>query len=131
MSEHKYIRLSQILSPLFIILFLALYVYDTQNIILFLDGDKNTNNTINVGGTVEVHKDAAEVLARNIGFAGTTAGIAGGVGKAISKSSLPPIQKAGIVVASGALGASIYLAGSNINRTINSTTSSSSNGNFI
>lgn len=88
--------------------------------------DNKPGNTVNIGGNVELTQESAESLGRNIGFAGTVGGIAGGVGKAISKSSIPPLQKASIVVASGAAAAGIFLAGSNLNRGLNSNTSSSS-----
>jgi hypothetical protein len=67
--DNKYIIFSQVLSPLLILLFIVLFVYESSNIVLFLgDEDKNTNNTINVGGTAEVNRDGAEALARIFGF---------------------------------------------------------------
>ena len=131
LSQNKFIRYLQILTPIWIILgiitlfYLNTYTFD-NNGVLFLNGDKNTSNTVNIGGNLEVNKDAAEALARNVGFAGTTAGIAGAVGKAISKSSLPPVQKAGIVIASGIAGAGVHLIGSNINKVISSNTTNGS-----
>ena len=54
-------------------------------------------------------RDAAEVIGRNVGIAGTVAGVSGAVGNAIAKSSLPPLQKAGIVVGAGIAGGAIHI----------------------
>ena len=53
-------------------------------------------------------------------MAGTVAGAAEAAGKSIVKSSLPPVQKAGIVIASGVAGAGIHLISSNLNKVISS-----------
>ncbi|KAM4054284.1 hypothetical protein HRG_mt000015 (mitochondrion) [Hirsutella rhossiliensis] len=95
--------------------------------VLFLDRDSNISNTINVGANIEVDKDAAEALVRNVGLSTTTGLMAGAVCKTISKSSLPPLQRAGLVLASGAIGAGIHIISSNLNRVIsNNTTNKSS-----
>ena len=64
-------------------------------------------------------RDAAEVIGRNVGIAGTVAGVSGAVGNAIAKSSLPPLQKAGIVVGAGIAGGAIHIGTSLMNRVIN------------
>jgi len=51
----------------------------------FYNGDKTTNNTVNIGGSVEINRDAAEVIDQNIGIVRTIAGVYGGVGTAIAK----------------------------------------------
>lgn len=66
-----------------------------------------------------MNRDAAEVLGRNIGIAGTVAGVSGAVGKAIAKSSLPAFQKAGIVVGAGIAGGAIHIVTSVLNRALN------------
>lgn len=129
LSKNIYIRFIQILYPILFILILCTIVYQDDsrfNVVCFALEDNKPGNTVNIGGNVELTQESAESLGRNIGFAGTVGGIAGGVGKAISKSSIPPLQKASIVVASGAAAAGIFLAGSNLNRGLNSNTSSSS-----
>ena len=101
LSKNKYIRTLQILTPIWLLLvvfiFLYLNIWTFNPGPVFLDGDQTTNNTVNIGGKVEMNRDAAEVVGRNIGIAGTVAGVSGAVGNAIAKSSLPPLQKAGIV----------------------------------
>ncbi|KAI0398634.1 hypothetical protein F4802DRAFT_340266 [Xylaria palmicola] len=86
-------------------------------------GDKPTNNTVNIGGSVEMNRDAAEVIGRNIGIAGTVAGVSGAVGKAIAKSSLPPLQKAGLVIGASIAGGAIHVGTSVINRVVNTPSS--------
>ena len=126
LSENKFLRYLQILIPIWLLFLVVIFFY--LNILtfnqgpLFLHGAKNISNTVNVCGSVEVNRDSAQALARNIGFAGTSAGIAVAVGKAISKSSLSQVQKAGIVIACGLAGAGIHLVGSNLNRVINRNT---------
>jgi hypothetical protein len=96
-SESKYIRFSQILSPLLIIIFIGWFVYESSNIlsnyVLFFEEDKNRSNNVNIGAQIEVNRDAGEAFGGNIGFAWTVVGIAGAVGKAISNSTLPPLQR--------------------------------------
>jgi len=63
------------------------------------------NNDINIHGHVSLDKEAGEAIAQgmntigsNIGLGATIAKIGTAVGKTIAKSSVPPIQKAGIIV---------------------------------
>ena len=56
-----------------------------------------------------MNRDAAEVSSRNIGIAGTVGGVSEAVGNAIAKSSLPPLQKAGIVVGAAIVGGGYML----------------------
>jgi hypothetical protein len=66
-----------------------------------------------------MNRHAAEVIGRNIGIAGTVAGVSGAVAKAIAKSSLPALQKAGIVIGAGIAGGAIHVGTSVINRVVN------------
>lgn len=91
----------------------------TFNEVTLLDGDKGTSNTINVGANVQVNRDAAEAVGRNIGVAGTVAGVAGAVAKGLAKSSLPPLAKAGVIVGSGVAGGAIFVGTSAVNRVVN------------
>lgn len=98
LSQNKFIIFLHYLTPIWFILgFTTLFYLNifTFNEVFFISiyGDKNTCNKFNLGGNVEVNKDAAEALQSNIGFALTVAGVAGPVEKAISKSSLPALKK--------------------------------------
>jgi hypothetical protein len=86
------------------------------------DKDK-TNISVGVGATVVLSPEAATQIGNsirnvgsNIGLAGTVGALAAGVAKSVSKSAIPPVQKAGIVVAASILGAGIHIGASAINR---------------
>jgi hypothetical protein len=92
--------------------------------------DKN-NKDINIHGHVSINAEAARVLNQgmqaatsNIGLAGTIAGVSAAVGKAIAKSGMPPLQKAGIIMSTGLLSGIGHSLISNVNR-------NTSNGNNI
>ena len=128
LSQNKYIRTSQIITPISLLLvmvilfylnFLTLNVGPLLSAGHYLAAENTTNNTVSIGGSVEMNRYAAELIGRNIGIAGTVAGVSGAVGKAIYKSSLPPLQKAGIVVGAAIAGGAIHVVTSVINRVVN------------
>lgn len=122
LSTNKSIKILQILTPILLILSLIIFIYFnlyTLNEIFWLDQDKNT---ISVGANLEINKDAAEAIGRNIGIAGTIAGVSGAVAKGIAKSSMPPLQKAGIIIGAGVASGAIFVGTSAVNRVVNTTT---------
>ena len=126
LSSNKYIKILQVFIPVWLLLFIFILIdigvfINNEDMVLYLDGNKkDISNNISIGGSIEVNRDAAEVLGRNIGIAGTIAGVSGGVAKAISKSGMPPIQKAGIILGSAGLAGGIHIGTSVINKIINS-----------
>jgi hypothetical protein len=91
----------------------------------------NINTNVNFQGHVHVNdKETGKTIANQIGLAGCIAAMTGGVAKTIAKSSIPPVQKAGLVVGSGIVGAVLH-AGSNFvnaqNQAIHSISKSSTN----
>jgi hypothetical protein len=57
------------------------------------------NNSVNLQGHVHVNdKEAGKTLATQVGITGAMVGGALGVSKAIAKSPMPPLQKAGVIV---------------------------------
>jgi hypothetical protein len=54
-------------------------------------------------------------LGNNIGLAGCVGAMAGGVSSTIAKSSLPPVQKVGLVLMGGIVGAALHIGASSIN----------------
>jgi hypothetical protein len=73
-------------------------------------------------GKIVLDKEAgAEVakglstLGSNVGLGACVGAIAGGVSKAVAKSPLPPIQRAGLVIGAGLAGAVIHAAANAIN----------------
>ena len=89
LSKNKYIRFIQILYPiLFILIALSYILYAdvfSYNVISFAV-DKNVSNTVNVGASIEVSKDAAESLGTNIGMGGSIGTLAVAVSRSIAKS---------------------------------------------
>lgn len=86
------------------------------------DKDKDTvnlsaNANINIGeqAAVEISKGISN-FGSNIGLGATVAGVSAAVAKGISNSSIPPVQKAGIILAGSAVGGAIHVAASAINR---------------
>jgi len=137
LSSNKYIKKLQLLSPLLFIILIIFY-YDiisnltAQHSVLFLDTPGNPN--VNIGASIEIGKDAAadlskgvSILGQNIGLAGSIGALSGSVAKVISKTPLPPIQKAGIVIAAGLAGAGIHIGASTI---IRSNSNSNISGNI-
>lgn len=125
LSNNKYIKISQIISPLLIILLLILIYYESisnVNNLIFVD-NPNKNPNISIGAKVEVSKEAGHEISKgisnigyNIGLAGTISAVTAATAKVVGKSSLPPVQKAGIVIAGAAAGGAIHVASSAINK---------------
>lgn len=142
-SKNKIIGILQLLSPIFIILIgLFIYIemfssYDKIFTYNLLDKSDVSNPNITVGANIEISKEAGteiskgiSTLGKNIGLAGCVVGVAGSVAKAISKSSLPPIQKAGIIASSGIIGGAIQVAAHAVNTAIDSSSSSTGGSNI-
>lgn len=128
-SENKFIKYLQI----FIFSFLTIYFIHlywnnySSDIIAFNivpeDIKEISNKTdVTLKGKIVLDKEAANQVAQgisslgtNIGLAASIGTIAGSVGKGIGKSSLPPVQKAGIIMAGGLIGAILHVGGSAMN----------------
>ena len=137
-SNVKIIKYIQMFSVIFVPLYAIYVVYnlpnDYINIILHAK-----DNEVSLHGHVSINKEAAQeignnlgTIGSNIGLAGTIGGISTAVGKTIAKSSLPPIQKAGIVIGGGLIGGLMHVGFSQINRenSTNIVTKASSNTNI-
>jgi len=96
----KYIQLFCLISiPLYVIYSIWNYV----NIITHVK-----DNDINLHGHVSLNKEAAaeiskgiSIIGSNLGLGATIAGIGTAVAKGVAKSSMPPLQKAGLIINSG------------------------------
>lgn len=125
LSENKYLRFSQIISPLLILVLIILLYNELSaplNGILFMTDSNNNNPNISIGATVEVSKEAATELSKgisnvgsNIGLAGSVAATTGGVAKVLSKAAIPPLQKAAIVAGASILGGAVHVGASAVN----------------
>jgi hypothetical protein len=143
LSNNKFIKCIEIFSIIGIILsflVLVLYSFEFAHIISYIQNDDN----VNLHGHVNVTKEAATELSKGvstvgsqIGSSAAIVGIAGAVGKSIAKSSIPPVQKAAVVVGGGLLGGLIHSGVTHINRANaleniakNSSVTQSSDGNI-
>lgn len=134
LSQNKYIIISQLLSFLLLLLFIFLLYYQVCCIssVIFVNDKGKNNPSVSIGARVEIGKDAATEISKgissvgsNVGLAGTIAAIFSSVAKVIGKNSMPPVQKAGVVIDSSIIGAGIHMGASALNK-LNSNTGSSS-----
>jgi len=110
--NYKIIRFLQIFSfigMLTMTIYLVYYNIILTDIIYYVKDNNDTNNT---SGNITINKDTGKVIGQGlnqIGLGITMAGIGTAVGKAVAKSSMPPLQKTGLIV-----GASIFGGLSNL-----------------
>jgi len=134
LSNNKWIKYSQIIIFILFIIYVICYIipiyflnYNLFNdVILKVNSDdiKDVieNKDITLKGKIVLDKEAgAEVakglstLGSNVGLGACVGGIAAGVSKAVAKSPLPPIQKAGLIIGAGIAGAVIHAGANAIN----------------
>jgi hypothetical protein len=103
----------------------------------------DNNKDINLHGHVSVNAEAGKTIGQGlqtigsqIGLGATMAGVAAAVGKAVTKSGMPPLQKAGVILGSSVISGLAHSRISIMNRNImndtdlNTTTSVDSNSNM-
>ena len=134
LSSNKWIKYFQIIIFILFILYIICYIISIyfwnynllSDVILKVNSDdiKDVveNKDITLKGKIVLDKEAGTEVARglstlgsNVGLAACVGGIAAGVSKAVAKSPLPPVQKAGLVIAAGLAGAVIHTGASAIN----------------
>lgn len=132
LSNSNIIKCLQIFSFICIPLYLMYNIYYIDSVINIIDYIKDDND-INLHGHVSLDKEAGKAIGEglntigsNIGLGATVAGLGGAVAKGIAKASLPPMQKAGIIIAGGVIGGIIHVAASTINRNASMATYSKS-----
>src|SRR2546421_6439919 len=119
LSKYPFIKYLQIISFIGIPLYLIYSCYNIYNMIDIVsyvtDNDKDVNTDVDINATVSIGKDAASELAKgmntigsNIGLGASVAGLGGAVAKGIANGSLPPLQKAGVIIAGGVIGGIIH-----------------------
>jgi hypothetical protein len=125
----KFIQIISFISILFVCI-LSIYNNITPSDIICNVGDINNeigtkiNNNMNLQGHVHVNdKEAGKTIATQVGITGAMVGGALGVGKAIAKSPMPPLQKATAVVVSsvvtGAAQAGISVFNNTLSKNVN------------
>jgi hypothetical protein len=118
LSNIKYIRISQKISPVLIIALIYL-IYNENiyelNVIMELIGDNNKSSSSN-----------SVVSAENVGLGASIGGVAAATASVIAKSSLPPATKVAIVTGAGAVGGAVYVGNNALNNLFTNKIDSSS-----
>ena len=124
LSNVKLLKYMQILSFVCIPLFSLYYMYYISYILIsdtisFI----NDKNDINLHGHIILDKetgksigDGMQTIGSNIGLGAAMAGVATAVGKAVAKSSVPPIQKAGIIIGASIISGLFHSKITTVNR---------------
>lgn len=122
----KYLQIFTIISIIYIIFTNFYCINDNINIIYYVTDPSKDSVNITAGANINIDKQAAAEISKgisnignNLGLGATVAGVSTAVAKGISKSTLPPLQKAGIIIAGGAIGGVIHVAASAANRNAN------------
>ena len=121
----KIVKYIQIFSLIMIPLYTLYYMYNIPYTIVLdvISYVKDENKNINLHGHVTLGEESAKAIGQglntigsNIGLGATMAGVATAVGKTVAKSSLPPVQKAGVVVGTSMVVGLFHSSISTINR---------------
>ena len=123
LSNQKWIKFMQIFSFICIPLYIVYIIYSlfgAIEIVTYIN-DKDSVN-LSAQANIDIGKEAAVEISKgisnvgaNIGLGATVAGVSSAVAKGISKSSLPPIQKASIIIGGGVVGAVLHVGASAVN----------------
>lgn len=125
-SKNKIIKYLQVVAfSLFIIYLFYRFYYENPfglQILSLNPEDSKIHTDIVLKGKVVLDRNAGAEIAEgisslgiNVGFAATVGALAGSVSKGVANSSLPPMQKAGVIMAGGLVGAILHVGGSSIN----------------
>lgn len=122
LSKFYILRCIQLFSFICIPLHIFYCTYTLYNMIDVIEYIKNSND-INLHGHVVINEGAGKAISQGlntigtqIGLGASIVGIGAAVAKGIAKSSMPPLQKAGVIVASGLITGFGHSIISNINR---------------
>jgi hypothetical protein len=114
----KLIQIFSFAGMLFLLIITMCNTYNLQDFVCFAK-----DNPIDLYGHVSMDKDAGKYVGQglstigsNIGLGASMAGIASAVSKGIAKSSMPPIQKAGIIMAGAISGGFAHSIITTVNR---------------
>jgi hypothetical protein len=114
----KLIQIFSLAVMLFLLIVTICITYSLQDIICFAK-----DNPVNLHGHVTMNEGAGKYIGQglntigsNIGLGASMAGIASAVSKGIAKSSMPPLQKAGIIMAGAVSGGFAHSIITTVNR---------------
>lgn len=126
LSNNLLIKYVQIFSFIIIPIYLVYNTYIIYSIIDVVDFVKDNNNNVDYHGHISLDKEAGKAIGQglntigsNVGLGASVAGLGAAVAKGIAKGSLPPFQKAGVIIAGGVIGGIIHTAASAINHNSN------------
>lgn len=129
LSNSKIIKYIQTISFILLVFYIIYIVYYPEhllyNVLLIINPQDIDNTDITLKDNIIIDKNAGAEMAKgisslgsNVGLAASIGAVAGGVTKDITKSSLPPFQKAGIIMAGSLAGAILHVGSSAINAQI-------------
>lgn len=134
LSINKFVKYIQIFSFLCITIYATYYVYYIYSTFDITYKIKDHNN-INLHGHISIDKETGKAISHgtgnidsNIGLGATVSGVSGAVARGITKSSVSPVQKAGIIMAGGG---AIHEIASTINHNSNTYSNTGSSINKI
>jgi hypothetical protein len=127
LSNINTIKYIQLLSFIFIPLYSIYYIFNVSNITDIINHVNDKNNNIDLHGHISLDKEAGKAIGQgmntigsNLGLGASITGVAVAVaiavGNTIAKSSLPPLQKAGVVVGAGIVAGLFHSKMTTINR---------------
>ena len=137
LSDIRLIKYIQIFSFVYIPFHLLICMYNAlDKSLLDLINCMADNKDVNLHGHVKVDKEAGKAIGQGlqtigtqIGLGATMVGVAGAVGKALTKSGMPPLQKVGIILGSSVISGIAHSRINIMNRNmINDTDLNSSSG---
>lgn len=127
LSNKKFVKYFQVFSfayTLILILFILynISIISLQDIVCYMT---DNNKDVNLHGHVSVNKEAGKAIGQGlqtigtqIGLGATMAGVAAAVGKAVTKTGMPPVQKAGIILGSSVISGLAHSRISIMNRNV-------------
>lgn len=122
LSSNRIIKLIQILSFIFIPLYIIYALYNIDITIEILNNVKDSDD-IHLHGHVSIEKEAAKHIGQGLNTIGSQidlsasiVGIGTAVAKGIVKSGMPPMQKASIIISGGIIGGMAHSSFSIFNR---------------
>jgi hypothetical protein len=114
----KIVQIFSFAGMLFLLLLTICNTYNLQDIICYAK-----DNNVDLHGHVSLDKDAGKYIGQglntigsNLGLGASMAGVGSAIAKGIAKSSIPPLQKAGIIFAGAVSGGFAHSIFTTINR---------------
>jgi hypothetical protein len=127
LSNIKFVKYFQVFSVAYMLILILFISYEKsiislQDIVCYMT---DNNKDVNLHGHVSVNKEAGKAIGQGlqtigtqIGLGATMAGVAAAVGKAVTKTGMPPIQKAGIILGSSVISGLAHSRISIMNRNV-------------